>query len=587
MSDTEDTPDTTQDENLMDLVDDSQDDPAEVQSSERGATAPPGSPKKPKKRLKRMLITLTVLMVLGALSILVLPIGLRFGAEYWLRAQGQSNADIGDIDLNLFTGRIVIKTLDTTGTAGDALTMSEAEIKIRWGDLFDKRIYIEKFTLSDVALDVVITEDGALIIGGLPIPVSEAPVDSDSEPWGIGLGGIELSNVTIRYSDPVIQEDLLVESISFGEATSWQPDVETSLVAKLSLNGGLIAIQGDVSPFREAPKFAMNTTINTLALKFLNPILSSQGIEHLDSTLSAQLSIAGEVAPLQNTITLETKGEFTLDGIILAMDPIKIEQGALKWKGTTILRGDISSPSIHIEGTTYVSDANVLFKLDQYRIEHQAIGWDGTVDFQQGEIPTLKLKGNVDAKGFNFSDKENPVLVIAAETYSVHDTDIAIDLNTLAIQGTHSIQFTQADLNLNYLGAGAIETNAEWKGKIHFWDTVKTTVDTDTAIVLREVSIVENDLESTQLSFAELTVNSKAFHLHATPSDKTLEVNGVLDVSKTSIVPVDSPYTITQEGIQWEGNLASNEAGDLRIDGDVHAQTTTVTEGTNGRYIAL
>ena len=63
----------------------------------------------PNKKKHKWLKRLVVLSVVITTLLTLLPVGLELGGEKWLQDNGVPQADIGDIDLNLFTGKLSIE----------------------------------------------------------------------------------------------------------------------------------------------------------------------------------------------------------------------------------------------------------------------------------------------------------------------------------------------------------------------------------------------------------------------------------------------------------------------------------------------
>ncbi len=564
------------------------DDSKAVEKPEDSPTENEETPKVKKPLGIRLLKVCLVLIVLFFLGIWVLPVGLRLGAEYWLRSQGQTDADIGDIDFNPFTGRVVIKTLDTSGEQGDELTMSEAEVQLRYSELLHKRIYVEKFSLSDVGLDVVINDNGSMVIGGLPIVTPEETEETEAEPWGFGLGGIELNNVTIRYNDSKLTTDLMVNSISVAEMKSWEPEVPTAYSMALVVNESPVHLAGNASPFKTAPVVDMTLSIKDLSLNFLEPVLMDQ-LQSLNGELTTELKSSIKVDPSNESVELILMGDISLDSLQLAMEPNTINQGEIHWDGSLTVMGSMNAPNVRMEGTTSLNNGLFLLESNRYHINHDTLRWSGVVDIKQDQSPLLTLAGAMNTQGFKVADQELTSQLFSSKEVNIDLPNFSIDLDSQAMQGHTDVVVNDSTLSLAALSAGSIQSDALWNGSVAFWDGVQTSLKILTSIEVNDLVINDTDEVTTQIAWSSLHLGAEQFTIDSTPQDQMFNLEGELTLANSIVTPVDSPYTITQLQTDWQGFVTANEIEEeviLRAEGNIKIQDTNVSEIDSARTLA-
>ena len=94
------------------------------------------------------------LVIIGVLFLIMLPKGIDYGIERYLKDQGADQVEMGDVGFNPFNGRLTLKGLTVTIDAQTVLRIPEATLKLQWTPLVRKRFVLERFTISDTELVV-------------------------------------------------------------------------------------------------------------------------------------------------------------------------------------------------------------------------------------------------------------------------------------------------------------------------------------------------------------------------------------------------------------------------------------------------
>jgi hypothetical protein len=107
------------------------------------------------------------LILVGVLFYIMLPVGIDYGIESYLKDQGADQVSLADVSFNPITGRLTLKGLTVIIDAQTVLQIPEATLKLQWTPFVRKRFVLERFAISDTELIVKELEDGNWQIGGI------------------------------------------------------------------------------------------------------------------------------------------------------------------------------------------------------------------------------------------------------------------------------------------------------------------------------------------------------------------------------------------------------------------------------------
>ncbi len=69
----------------------------------------------------------------------------------------------------------------------------------------------------------------------------------------IGLGSVDLEDVTVRYEDSLVDTTLLVREVHLAPVCQWEPHRPAAFRAVLELDGETWTLEGEVKPFAAVP----------------------------------------------------------------------------------------------------------------------------------------------------------------------------------------------------------------------------------------------------------------------------------------------------------------------------------------------
>jgi len=293
------------------------------------------------KRGRWLWVSGTVIAVTGFVLI-VLPIVIEWGAEKWLRENGATQANIADIDLNLFTGRMAVYGLKAGVTEGRTLKVAVARLEINWQALFKRQIEVERIELTDAVIDVRPLSGKVptgLAIGELaffPVAASASkpePENRNNNDWGIGIHAMVVNNVSINHFDSSLMNNhLQIKHLQLGMLASWLKDNPVKLVAELLVNGAYFHIDSELLPFQQSPQAVANIRLSSLSLKNYAAFIEPAGLFNPAGDIDFDLAL--EVGYKDNSeLDLKLAGSVILNNFHAEFDDIVIGQEALNWQG--------------------------------------------------------------------------------------------------------------------------------------------------------------------------------------------------------------------------------------------------------------
>lgn len=105
-------------------------------------------------RVRRVLVVVGVLAALVAAAVVWLPsVVVRQVALHYLDRAGVT-ASIEHVDVNLFTGTLILENAEGHGPEGDGFSISRLRVSLDYAPLLSKRIDLSRLALADVTVDV-------------------------------------------------------------------------------------------------------------------------------------------------------------------------------------------------------------------------------------------------------------------------------------------------------------------------------------------------------------------------------------------------------------------------------------------------
>lgn len=266
----------------------------------------------------------------------LLPVGIRYAAEHFLKEQGIQHAEIKDIDLNLFTGEFGLTGVEVSGDGQGRVSLTKLYLNIAMLELLKKRAVVQHAEINGLDVDVVNDVSGAWVVAGIELPAptaSETPEESDEagEPWGIGVDLLSLASIQVDFSMPQLETDLRLNELQLKQLASWQPDQAASYQLNLRIDDAPLNIDGQMYAFKQAPEFKGTLDMDKLPLTMADGFIKETGIEKLQGLLAINTVFDVTLEAEQPIVSTDTK--ISLSNFDVKQGQYQVQATALSWAG--------------------------------------------------------------------------------------------------------------------------------------------------------------------------------------------------------------------------------------------------------------
>ncbi len=375
-------------------------------------------------------------------SLVALPLLVEWQGQRWLAQQGVVDADIGDVDINLFTGEVVVTGLVVGREAPSRFTLASAYVNVAYLPLLQRRIQIQSVRLSGLDLDLALADGGGVQLGALRLPVSERGARGSTEPapeggggWGFGLGAVALEGLTVRAHTPQHEGLVVVQQLRVGELASWLSERPAPLSLKMEIDGARFELNSDAAPFKAEPDWRATLVLEEVELANYAPFLAAAGLERV----AGRLALAGEVSGRwreDETLALQFDLELTGEGLQFDHPEAAFSQDGLSWQG----EGALHLPPregerlLHLDSRLALTQTQL--RLADGRVVSQAgLQWQGVVDYGPGADAAagIGLQGRLSLKGGVLQDPAAGLVLARFDALGLDGVDVA-GLKRMAVQ---------------------------------------------------------------------------------------------------------------------------------------------------------
>ena len=445
---------------------------------------------KSKKWARRLIITsLLFISIIG-----LLPIALELAGEKWLKDNGAIHADIGDIELNIFTAQLSISDLNVSTNKDETFSVGTFSLELNWHPLRDRRIVIKQISLGNTHLDIH-KESDKWLIGQLVLPSGSAKADvshtSENEekgdPWFFGLNALNLNNIFINYRDEQIDSNMLINHVKVNNIASWDQLRESNIYIDLNIDESRLLLDSEVIAFSEAPKFTGTLKVDRLNISNYKTIIEQAGIKEPNGYISTDLAIEAQLEK-NNQIYSIINGKISINDLKGESDSFSLNQEEIEWEGRTEVslpanpKGEIAS----LAGALSLSGTDIKLPEQHLNIQNKHIIWEGELTYgessdnnedDKGTSPNLSMLASINAENLNISDTKNKTTLISNELIQAKELEIKnttlITLSQLIISKSKIIKPHKEDKTIKqlaYLGTLIVNNIESLNGealKIH------------------------------------------------------------------------------------------------------------------------
>ena len=387
---------------------------------------------------RRWFLIVVILLVLASVMLAVLPLGLSYGLNTWLREQGGEDVSIRDVDFNLFTGRASIEDLRLSAGERELMVIPRLELQLDWLPLFSNRLLVRSVLIEGVLLEVEQNADGSLRVGGIALAGGDTSEDTAADTvWHIGVDALSITASAINYRAPELELDTRLDDLSLTGIKTWV-DQPAPVTFKGSLNGAAVKLDGQLPPLSNGIGYAGQVSVSGLKLDAFAQ-LAQATIDGLDG----QLTIDTRIDVLQSSgkpLTVSQDGKIRTDGLAFERDGNQLTYAGLQWDGTTTvsvppggatmelgLRGEVSGDSLA-----------VTIPAEALSLQQGSFLWNGEVMVRGGEPTAVTATGRV-----KVGDVVADVTDSKVQLASIRD----IDIGEFTLQDTGDITVSKLSLS--------------------------------------------------------------------------------------------------------------------------------------------
>lgn len=256
------------------------------------------------RRSVKILASLFLLVLVVRLS---LPIGIKIYLTNWLENNGADSASIEKVRFGPFMGTAGLEGVTIEKAGKTVFSNSTIFVDIGLRNLLGHTALIQKATLEDVVIDMAQNEDGSYRIASYTLqagkkeqPVEETVetvvVDAEKEDvsWMFFANEITLQNVTVRYSQPTLDVELVIEEAHIEKFNTDPTNLDGSLMVRARVNDAPVHI--DMEKFIFSPYLDLEGSVKVedflldgLALLLQNALNSFSGVAGLDGRVAFSL----------------------------------------------------------------------------------------------------------------------------------------------------------------------------------------------------------------------------------------------------------------------------------------------------------
>lgn len=288
---------------------------------------------------------------LTALTLAVLPYGLKKGLQYWLLQNGADTVRIADLSLNPFLGRLGIQDMLVESNGKKVLANSKVAIDLSLTGLLTKKVRVEKAVYDNISLDIEQLADGRWRLSSYTTALGKtAPPEEDpSSPWHFSADEMLFTNCRFQLKLPDLQVTLQVNAAELRKISNLPDGGSGSFLFKGIVNDAPVELTIDTLML--SPQLSLTGTFKTRDIhleqftKILSPLLQSlDGAVEADGRFSLMIP---QTAPPR----------FVFDGKLSVSNPamqrpdIAVTGKKLEWQGSIALDGDDASRVLNLDGT--------------------------------------------------------------------------------------------------------------------------------------------------------------------------------------------------------------------------------------------
>lgn len=396
----------------------------------------PPSSKKPPRFLLYSFIAVAVFLVL-------LPLGIRIGAEFALKKFGAETANISNVDLNLFTGTFAIEGVQVTYQQQPTLSLDKLSLNISLLALFKKQLLVESLTVSGLYL-AIYQQDEQWVIG-LPLPAADTTNNtadkteeaSAASEWVVGIEQLAFDNIAIHAHYQAKEHTLQLDNLALNDIFMWQPKNLSKFTIEGSIDEAPLRLSSQLMPFADAPQFQLHIQLDDLKLAALQSFLP-EDITALAASLSINTELQLALSP-SGDIALTQDGQLGIKLDDVSMADISLSAKDIIWQGkVTVAIAKDQQPVINTDGGIRIQQLNAQYIPLLINTHFAQLQWQGQTQTDLHAIDqSLQVNGQFSMDDWHVFDQQ-----IAADLANFEQ----LQLEDISLSGLADIQLSRIQL---------------------------------------------------------------------------------------------------------------------------------------------
>lgn len=325
----------------------------------------------PRRATGRVLPWLLVVILLVVVAILLLPLGVKHGLQWWLAERSGGAATVQDVDFNLFTGDLDIEDIEVARGGEPLLKVGALRAHLNLRPLWRRELRLADIVLQDVDLDIRKTEDGRVVVGGI------AAEDLGTS-WALLVRELGLNRGRLRVALPRFNGTMEIAELRGDGIERGRTDGGESAELAAKLKGDGVKVQGRIyPPGRDlAPANAVD----------ISGTLNVQGDIH-------SRNLRGEAWEF------EGDGTLAVDGLSAAAGAVVMSEQLLSWTGGFKSRwsADAADASLRAQGRLTGVQSELTLRERNLHIVQDNLLWEGWLETGRGGNAGPHLRMNADA----------------------------------------------------------------------------------------------------------------------------------------------------------------------------------------------
>ncbi len=405
-----------------------------------------------------------VVLLLVASVLVALPYAVAYGFQRWALAHGAEVAGIRDVDLNPFTGRLVVHGLHVRAAGRSSLQVRYAQVQIAPLVLLHGEVWVASFSLEGGDLSVERAADGSLRVGGLNV----AGGGGGGAAWGVGIRSLSVSDTRVHYLGAGLDTTLDLRDLALTRIRSWRGEAPGKITLAARLDGTPLHLAGTLTPFADSPGLDAQVTLNGLDLARFASLLparlgATRGTLVLDTQVRATFAPDGSLSVAQN-------GLVRLNGIEAHGGTVDLSADDLEWNGrlAATTHGSAGGMTGRAEGALEGGRTRVALPAEGLEVRHAGLSWRGVASVALGApAGRVEVSGQVAAKALLLVPGAGSTDRYAVGGLDLRDLHLAVamppgDPVELTQTGRLSLRQVEAQTGVGHVSDSAIT----WVGKV-------------------------------------------------------------------------------------------------------------------------